>query len=77
MAHRGNRKQLRLLAAALSNPGRCKGEASTYYRSVTLRGVDGGVLLQVNNAFLTAELAFHIVSRGWTAFDPDNLRIRA
>ena len=65
-----------LFTATLSDRGGYKGATSTYYRSVTLRDADGGSLLQVSNAFLTVEPAFHIVSRGWTAFDLDNLQIR-
>ena len=66
-----------LFTAALSDEGDYKGAASTYYRSVILRDAGGSELLRVNNAFLTVEPTFHIVSRGWTAFDLDNLQVRA
>ena len=62
-----------LFTAEMSDKGGYDGASYEYYRSVTVKGADGETLIQVQNAFLTVESAFHIVSRGWTAFDVDNL----
>ena len=65
-----------LFTAELADEGTYKKATLKYYRSVTVKDADGGVLIQVSNGYLTVKSAFHIVSRGWTAFDLDNIRIR-
>ena len=64
-----------LFTAELGDKGGYAGENYEYYRSVTVKDADGGVLIQVDNGFLTVEPTFHITSRGWTAFDVDNLTV--
>ncbi|MBP3667942.1 MAG: family 43 glycosylhydrolase [Clostridia bacterium] len=64
-----------LFTAELGDVGSYDGATHDYYRSVTVKGADGVTLIQVDNGFLTVRPALHIVSRGWTAFDLDNLKV--
>ena len=65
-----------LFTAEPADKGGYEGAAYEYYRSVTVKDADGATLVQVSNAFLTVKPAFHIVSRGWTAFDLDNIHVK-
>lgn len=65
-----------LFTAELGDEGTYGSASTRYMRSVTVKGADGTTLIDVKNALLTAENAFHIVSRGWTAFDLDNIKVK-
>ena len=65
-----------IFTAELADEGTYNNASHEYYRSVTVKDADGATLLRISNAFLTVKPTFHIVSRGWTAFDLDNIYVK-
>lgn len=59
----------------LDAPGTYKGAGMTYYHTVRICAADGTVKKQVDKSFVTVKPAIHIVCRGWTACDLDNIRV--
>ena len=59
----------------LGNEGTYAASNYTYARAVKLTDASGALLLDVTDALVTADREIHLIARGWTCFDVDNVRI--
>ena len=55
--------------------GTAETDGSEADTSPELIPADGTLKKQIDKSFVTVKPAIHIVCRGWTACDPDNIRV--
>jgi len=66
---------LLLCYAELGDQGSYPASDYTYMRTVKLMDANGALLLNVTDALVTTDREIHLIARGWTCFDVDNIRI--
>ena len=64
-----------LCYAELANEGTYPASNYTYMRTVKLMDANGQLLLDVSDALVSADREIHLIARGWTCFDVDNICI--
>ncbi len=64
-----------LCYAELGDQGTYPASNYTYMRAVKLMDASGALLLDVTDALVTADREIHLIARGWTCFDVDDIRI--
>lgn len=64
-----------LCSLELGNVGTYEGSSYEYAKAVKLMDANGTTRLEVEDALVTVDQAIHLIARGWTSFDVDNLRI--
>ena len=64
-----------LCYAELGDQGSYPASDYTYMRTVKLMDANGALLLDVTDALVTTDREIHLIARGWTCFDVDNIRI--
>lgn len=64
-----------LCYAELANEGTYPASNYTYMRTVKLMDANGELLLDVSDALVSADREIHLIARGWTCFDVDNICI--
>ena len=69
-------KDALLCSLELGNVGTYQGSSYEYAKSVKLMDAGGTTLLEVEDALVTVDQAIHLIARGWTSFDVDDLCIR-
>jgi len=68
-------KENLLCYAELANEGTYPASNYTYMRTVKLMDANGELLLDVSDALVSADREIHLIARGWTCFDVDNICI--
>ena len=64
-----------LYSLELGNVGAYEGSTYEYAKTVKLMDANGTTRLEVEDALVTVDQAIHLIARGWTSFEVDNLRI--
>ena len=64
-----------LCYAELANEGTYPASNYTYMRTVKLMDANGQLLLDVSDALVSVDREIHLIARGWTSFDVDNICI--
>lgn len=59
----------------LSNEGTYSASTHSYARAVKLMDASGNVMLDVTDALVTTDRELHLIARGWTCFDVDDICI--
>lgn len=68
-------KENLLCYAELANEGTYPASNYTYMRTVKLMDANGQLLLDVSDALVSVDREIHLIARGWTSFDVDNICI--